>query len=102
MKEINWDTFTEDMVKKIDNEEILTEKELSYFVEDTIVDIEGDEHRWSRDVKSIVRSNEKLFAVDWDRGLTESQENMYYNQPYEVQKVTKKVVKEITEYVRMK
>lgn len=101
MKEINWETFTEDMVKKIDNGETLTEKELSYFAEDAIANIEGDEHRWTRDMKSIVQSNERLFAVDWDRGLTESQENMYYNQPYEVRKVTKKVVKEIIEYVRI-
>jgi hypothetical protein len=77
--------FEEVMISKIDNNERLTEKELSTLVCGYEVDSEyGDNRRWSRAVTTIVKLGERHFAIDWDEGLTEYQDNEFYNQPYEV------------------
>lgn len=44
----------------------------------------GENRRWSRSVTSVYEIGDKLYSVDWDEALTESQENFYYDQPYEV------------------
>lgn len=38
---------------------------------------------------TIIRIKDKLFAIDWDRGLTEYQEDSFSEQPYEVEKKTR-------------
>lgn len=86
---------------KYDNGEEFTEEELSdlrwEFVE---VDTQyGENHRWNRPVTTIFRVKDRLFALDWWEGLTEGQENEFYDQPYEVKEV-KKII-EITEYERV-
>lgn len=48
-------------------------------------DINGDEHRWHRDVKSIREiEKDKYIAIEWCKGLTEYQENEFPSQPYYV------------------
>lgn len=86
---------------KYDNGVEFTEEELSdlrwEFVE---VDTQyGENHRWNRPATTIFRVEDRLFALDWWQGLTEIQENEFYDQPYEV-KAVKKVV-EITKYERI-
>ena len=44
----------------------------------------GENRRWSRWVKTIVKLKERYFAIEWDQGLTEMQPDEFYNQPYEV------------------
>lgn len=62
-----------------------------------VEEIEGDSHRWTQDVTTIFKVGDRHFAIDWDRGLTELQDNYYYNQPYEVVKQEKQIV--VTEWV---
>lgn len=62
--------------------------------------IEGDSSRWTQHMTTIFKMNDKLYALEWERGLTEYQENEFYDQPYEV-KETKKMV-EVTDYVPVK
>lgn len=45
---------------------------------------EGEEYRWTRAITTIVKLKDKHFAIQWNRGLTENQENEYSKQPYEV------------------
>lgn len=77
----------EEILKKIDNKEFLSEKEIKTFVHDNceVDEIEGEEHRWYRVITTIIEINNRYFAICWNRGLTEYQENEYPNQPYEVE-----------------
>lgn len=92
--------FEEIMASKILNGEKLTEKEIKELVWDYEIDREeGDNRRWTRSVTSIVELCDKCFAIDWEEGLTECQENEYYNQPYEVVKRTYEKTITVTEWV---
>ena len=94
--------FDELMVKKIDNGEELTENELKSLVFDCN-EVEcsyGENRRWSRTVTTIVNLCDRYFAVQWEQGLTESQENGFYDQPYEVELDSYKRVVEVCNWVR--
>jgi hypothetical protein len=99
-KEYYEEHFEEIMVEKILNGEKLTEREIQELVLDYEVDREeGDNRRWTRSVTSIVQLCDKYFSIDWEQGLTECQENEYYNQPYEVVKHTYEKTITVTEWV---
>lgn len=96
------------LADKILNHEELTEYELrqiayeDWEIEEPIEfveEIEGDDHRWDREIKTIISVRGILYALDWRRALTEMQENGFYNQPYQVEKRTKIV--EIAEYIKV-
>lgn len=79
--------------------EELTEKEIKTLIWDGYIDeIEGETHRWYREVKTIIKIDSELYAIDWDRGLTELQENEYPNQPYRVVRKEKQIT--VTYYER--
>lgn len=61
-------------------------------------DIYGDNGRWTRSVKTIFKAGERYFCLKWEEGLTEMQEDQYYDQPYEVYPVTKEKIIKITHY----
>jgi len=94
--------YEEIMLNKIDSGEKLNERELSSLVwEFEEVEREyGDNRRWSRSVTSIVKINNRFFCVEWENGLTESQPNEFYNQPYEVEKKTYEKNITVTEWVK--
>ena len=51
---------------------------------DFIETIEGEENRWDREMEDIIKIKDKYYAIPWWRGLTEMQENSYWNnKPYE-------------------
>lgn len=93
--------FEEIMYYKICNNIDLTEEDLKMLIHETkqVDVIEHDENRWTRTMETIVMLNNKLFSIIWSRGLTESQENGYYNQPVEVKEVTKTIT--VKEYVQI-
>lgn len=78
--------FDEIMLRKIDSGEELTEYELDELRYGDR--IKEDEGRWTRTVTSIFELCGRYFALEWEEGLTEMQENEFNNQPYEVEKVT--------------
>ena len=88
--------YEEYMLGKIDSGEELTETELSELCWNfNVVDISyGENRRWSRSIRSIIEICGRYFALDWEAGLTEYQENEFYNQPVEVEK--KEYTKTIT------
>lgn len=47
--------------------------------------IEGTVGRWTRHMTTILKSGDKFYAIEWEQGLTEYQENEFYFQPYEVE-----------------
>lgn len=92
--------FREIMLAKIDAKEDLTEKELSEIVFGYAVDTEyGENRRWTRTVTTIVKLLGRFFSINWEEGLTESQENEFYNQPVEVKKNTYEKTIVVTEWV---
>jgi hypothetical protein len=100
------DHFEEVMIEKIKNADELTERELSRLAyEYEIEREEGEDRRWSRTITSYVQLKDRFFIVNWEQGLTEMQDNEFYDQPYEVKKKTyEKVIPEhkvtVTEWVR--
>lgn len=79
--------FEEIMIKKIDNKEPLTEHEIRTLVFEYDVETEhGDNRRWTRSVNTIVKLCDRYFSINWEEGLTEYQDNEFYNQPCEVRR----------------
>jgi len=79
------DNFEAIIISKIENNEKLSGYELSRLVYNYEIEVEyGDNSRWSRSAISIIQLLDRMFSVEWEQGLTESQEDEFYNQPYEV------------------
>ena len=91
----------DETVNRLKSGEKLSEIELKTLVYDGIEvdEIKGYSGRWTQDVQTIIDIDGELWAIDWDRGLTECQENEFYNQPYRVVKREKQIV--VTEYVAL-
>lgn len=45
---------------------------------------DGDSGRWTKHKTTIFKVNNDLWCVQWEEGLTECQENEFYDQPYKV------------------
>ena len=62
-----------------------------------VTTVEGNTRRWVLEVETIFEVGSRLFAISWDRGLTEQQENDFdYAEVYEV----KRKERVIFDYVR--
>lgn len=83
-----------ELEKKIYNGEHLTERELrvAVFECDEVTTEYGENLRWSRSVRSIIKIEDKLFCIEWEEGLTECQLNCFDDQPYEVEEVEETIV----------
>lgn len=84
----------------LQNGENLREDDLRYLVWNYEIDREnGENRRWSRTVTSIVEIGGKTYSIDWEEGLTECQENSFYDQPIEVRKHEYEKVVKVTEWL---
>lgn len=86
----------------IESDRDLQEHELKKLIDLSIDDIEGDIGRWTQYIESIIELCNRHFALCWERGLTEHQENLFYNQPYEVEKHEYEKTITVTEWVAKK
>lgn len=93
------DKYEEELLKKLDSKERLTESEIIEVLEYEVESEYGDNRRWSRSVATISQIGDRYFSTNWEEGLTESQENEYYEQPVEVQKKTYEKTITVTEWV---
>lgn len=85
---------------KIFSENELAQIAFGYYDGVEIVDrIEGECDRWTQNITTIFKYENKLYALDWYRALTEYQEDEFYNQPYEVKRVRK--MAETVDYVQI-
>jgi len=87
------DTWEERIKKKLEAGEDLSENEIRSMVHELpeVYEEEGDEGRWERYMTTVVDLLGDHYAIDWSRGLTESQENSYYEQPYRVKVEQKEI-----------
>lgn len=88
----------------------LNENDIEYLLWNLGYEIDFQEFdigRWTQFVSSIIKFpdpndlntyTDDLWCIDWERGLTELQENAFYEQPYRVKCVEKTVV--VKTYVR--
>lgn len=78
-----------------------SERELSLLVWDNpiIAEIEGDEHRWTRHMRTIFKVEDRYFSIYWHRGLTELQDCEYLQQPEEVRREEKEVTITVVDWV---
>lgn len=89
----------EEIYKKLQNKEMLSEEEIESLVWDSeqVYEEAGKDHRWQKEMFTVVKVENKFYGICWMKGLTEYQENEYYEQPFEVgcENKTEVVKKEI-------
>ena len=95
----------QEFLKRFDNGEEFDEEELREIVKEEIFDIvdtqlDNELHRWTRNVTTVFEIEGRLFALEWEHGLTEECDDEFYNQPYEVEKKEKTVTVNVVEYVK--
>lgn len=79
-------------IKLLQGYKEFTERQLQELVYEHEFDtIQGEGRRWQRGMKTIVKVEDKCFQIDWEQGLTEYQEDSFYTQPYEVERVEKEI-----------
>lgn len=91
-------SWEERMLKKIINKDELDESEIKGLVNELpiVYEEEGEDRRWSKSMLSVVELRGNLYAIEWEKGLTENQENSYYDQPYPVElKKEERIIKTI-------
>lgn len=84
-----------EILDKLNKHEKLEEWEIENLVIENKVDEEvNDKGRWEEYMFTVVQLDDKYFGIDWNRGLTENQEDSFMDQPYEVVKetVTKTII----------
>lgn len=91
-----------ELEEKIYNGKHLTKAELENAVYecDVINTKYGENRRWNRFVRSIIKIEDKLFCIEWEEGLTEYQIDYFDGQPYEVEEVERTVV--VKDYIKKK
>lgn len=95
--------YDEDLLHKIDSGQELNRAELKLLIFDSEVEtIEGESGRWTRSVQTISKLGDRYFSTFWEQGLTEYQENEFYEQPVEVEKKTYEKTITVTEWVPVK
>lgn len=92
--------YDEYILNKIDSDINLSEEELNSlrWEFDEVEKMCEENRRWSRSVRSIIKIKNRYFALDWEEGLTELQENEFYNQPIEVEKTEYQKTITVTEW----
>ena len=81
-----------------------SEKELADLVLDNriVAEIEGDEHRWTRSMRTIFIDEGRYFSIWWQRGLTEYQDSEFYQRPEEVLREERQVTMTVVEWIPVK
>ena len=94
--------YEAELLRKIDNKEELTEDEREYCAleAEEVCVIEGETSRWSRCMTTIFKLKNWLFLIEWDCGLTECQEDVFYEDPCEVISKERVITKTVTDYIR--
>lgn len=89
--------------EKLEDGDYLSEDEIEYLCWEypCAYQEEGDSGRWTTFMVTVVEVNGKLYAINWQRGLTEYQENTFDEQPYECE-LERKEVKKIVTTIRRK
>lgn len=99
MEELTYD----EIVAKLRRGEKLDEHEIRTIVSESrqVYEMEGEEHRWHREMFTVIDIDGEMWGIDWMRGLTERVESEYLDQPYRVKRVEKVVTRTEVTYERV-
>ena len=91
-----------ELEEKIYNGEDLSPQELqnAVFGCDEVCTKYGIMGRWNVPVSTVIKIRDKLFCIDWYQGLTEYQENIFDEQPYEVEEIEETIT--VKKYIQKK
>ena len=90
------------LIEKMRNGVNLTEDEIKSIVCENseefadykyITCVEGKASRWTRSMAEIFEIDGEYWAVPWQNGLTEYQEDTYIGQPYRVEPIEETIIK---------
>ena len=84
-------------------EELAFESEYRGLFSNNLVEIvKKDKKRWTTNMTTILNIDNELYGIDWEEGLTEYQDNIFWrcNKPYKVKRVEKVITG--VEYERVK
>lgn len=94
--------FERRILNKLDSGEILSEDEL-FDLASEYTDYRkreyGENGRWQRPVYDIVQLGDRYYSLTWYEGLTECQENSFFNQPERVYPIRSLQVIEEVNYI---
>lgn len=91
----------QEFLNKVNSGELFDEDELEKLATENCWEIDkisNGNGRWEEYMTTIFKVSNRFFAIDWEQGLTECQENFYNEQPYEV--IKKEKVVTVTEWVK--
>ena len=94
--------FEKDFLEKYDNGYEFSQRELRE-IHQNFEGIEteyGENRRWTRTATTIFKVGDRYFALIWEQGLTECQENEFWEQPYEVEKKEYEKTITVTEWIK--
>lgn len=94
-------TRIELIINKVDSKVDLSEEEIETLLWETDeVSVEmGEPHRWNTPVSTVIEVLGRYFQINWWRGNTEYQMDIYSEQPYEVEPYEETIT--ITKYRRI-
>ncbi|MGL5440329.1 MAG: hypothetical protein ACRDA4_08155 [Filifactoraceae bacterium] len=92
--EIEFKNKENEILRKVENKEYLTESEVKHLVYQGYVidEIEKDTHRWVTYIWGVVEIQKRFFKVYYALGNTEMQENEYPRQKLTEVKSVKKII----------
>lgn len=95
------DSEEDKMLKKLLSGKTLSESEIKslVFEYDEISKEYGENRRWSRSIDTVIEIQNHYFLIEWEEGLTENQENEFFNQPVEVMKHEYEKTITVTEWI---
>lgn len=75
----------EELLRKIDNHEDLFSQDYWEMIDNySIYSDEGEDGRWTRYMYNLIKLGDRYFEINWQKGLTEMQENDW-DYPVEVE-----------------
>ena len=86
-------TWEERLARKLKEGNTLSESDINDILWSfpQVYEEEGEEGRWTKAMLTVIDVKGDLYAIQWEKGLTEAQPNGFYTQPYLVELKEEKV-----------
>lgn len=90
--DFDYDLYVGCLLEMLDSGESLSDEDISDMLcnTETISEEVTERSRWYNETTTIVELKGRHFAIEWRSCLSETGENEYPNQPYEVEEVEEK------------
>lgn len=108
-RRFEWEEIIKTAIEKLEHGEKLEDEELRALACEVeyahldgiehVTEIEGEDHRWQREVSTVIKAHGRYWRIEWMSALTETSEDDFWEQPVEVRPVTRVIpAHEVTEY----